>query len=211
MLVRFFTRRGWLFEREREREVWQIKAQCVDENGKLVGALFPNNINELSSKRSKKCFSMAKGEQLGCRVTRILKENLFPEPEGVTFVRENNVWVPLELKYRSLGINEALRIYHKDGDDHLSINLKKKTKQDFRNRLWNFGYELNNSNLFRLSLKRRIKLICGYLVLEQILVKMGDVEFVKKYSLKGKLNCVFRNIFWLPSIVIANWYYGKVL
>ena len=189
-----------------EAKYWQMKAQCVDRNGDITGTLFPVDINKLPAKDARKSFSLAKGGQTGCRVTAIMKENLFPEPDGVTFVQENIPWVPLERKYKPWGINDPVRIYHKEGNDHLSGKSKKITKQDFRNKIWNAAHMLNNYRTYDLSFKKRMEMILRYRAYIHILKRYKDHEFVKKNRLKRPTNNVISMAVGIPSITIAKVY-----
>lgn len=201
----------WLSIPEKQREeYWQIKAQCVDQNGNITGSLFPNNINSFDKETARRYFSLAKGEQIGCRVAKIMKKNLFPEPRGVTFVTENIRWVPLEKQYRSYGINDVVRVYHREGDDHLTAKKKKKSKQDLKNSLWNLAYQLNDANTFDLHWLKRVKLIFKYCVLKKLLSKSGDKIFVQENDLSGIFNGFWKRLLWGPSVVIARVYGAKM-
>ena len=192
--------------KDKRNEYWQMKARLVDGNNREVSALFPDNINDLSKEQARKYFSLAKGDQIGCRVLSIMKKNLFPEPDGVTFVTENVRWLPLENKFRSWGIDKAVSIVHRESDDglnHLSYKTKKKTKQDLRNSFWNLMYQLNDADIFDLKFFRRIKFICKYCVIKRLLIKLNDKKFVQKFNLKGVFNHFWEVLFWFPSFAIA--------
>lgn len=205
---------AWMSIPEEERsEYWQMKALLVSGDGQRISPIFPNNVNSLPKEKARKCFSLAKGDQIGCRSLNIMKENLFPEPDGVTFVTENTRWVPLEYKYRSWGINKAMGIVHRekgDGLNHLSYRSKKKTKQDLRNSLWNTMYQLNNAKIFDLRGSRRIKTIFKYCILRCLLIRTKDREFVNNNSLKGVYNEFWVRLLWCPSIIIARIYSVKM-
>ena len=133
-------------------------------------------------------------------------EEVFPEPDGVTFVQENIPWVPLERKYKPWGINDPVRIYHKEGNDHLSGKSKKITKQDFRNKIWNAAHMLNNYRTYDLSFKKRMEMILRYRAYIHILKRYKDHEFVKKNRLKRPTNNVISMAVGIPSITIAKVY-----
>jgi len=196
--------------KEQRKDCWQIKAQCVDENGKITGTLFPDNVNTQWDKNTWKSFSMSRGEQIGCRVAKIMKDNLFPEPEGVTFVTEGVKWIPLERKYRSWGINDVVRIYHTEGDNHLSKGSSKKTEQDLRNSLWNITFHLNNNKVFMIKRIKRLKFIGKYCVLVRLLVYCGNEKFVCKNKLAGQYNNFWKGLFVLPAAIIAKLYFSKL-
>lgn len=195
----------WMSIPKNERdEYWQIKAQCRDQNVKMTAKLFPDNINEMPKDKARKYFSMAGGEQIGCRVSEVMKKNLFPEPEGISFVAESAVWIPLERKYKSWGINNVVRIYHKESNDRLAGNWRKNDKQKIRNNLWSKAYVLNNAQKYGFSFRQYIKNIIKYCVFSCLLMRKGDKEFVRKNKLKGSANNFWRMVFWLPATLYAT-------
>ena len=136
---------------EKRERYWQIKAQCIDETGKIAGQEFPKDVNERKADDVRRLFSFAKGEQIGCYVTSILKENRFLECEGVTYTSELALFIPMEQKYLSWGINDVVRIYHTEGDDHINNSInhgKKRTIQSCRNSLWNAMININDPESF---------------------------------------------------------------
>lgn len=178
--------RTWMsIPEERKPLYWQIKAQCVDLQGQITGTLFPENINVMPPDKAWEFFSIAKGEQIGFRRAIIMKENLFPEPEGVTLVAETVVWVPLERKYLSWGTNEVVRVYHTEGDEHYT--KPKMTPQFFRNTLWNDAYFLNHRKTYIRTLREYIFKMIRYSVMAHMLNKT-DREFVEANHLTGTLN-----------------------
>lgn len=192
--------KAWMsIPKDKKKDYWQIKAQCVDQNGKMVAKPFPDNINRLSKEKARSFFSMASGEQIGCRVTKVMKDNLFPEPDGITFVVESAVWIPLERQYRSWGINDMVRVYHKEGGDHLAGGWRKKDRQNLKNNLWSVVYMLNCPEKFGFSFFQHIKMIIKYCVFSQLLSKRGDKEFIYGNRIKGFFNNFWKIILWLPS------------
>ena len=130
------------------------------------------------------------------------------QPEDVTFVAEGTRWVPLEHKYCSWAINDAVRVYHTEGDDHLSRGPKMRKKQNIRNYLWNEVYKLNNQDVFELGFKRRMITTCKAVIFSEILSRYyKDYEFLKKNELKGFRNKAFARLVWLPSFIVAKKYY----
>lgn len=195
---------AWLsIPNSKRKEYWQIKAQCVDQNGKITAKLFPANINNLPNNKARKHFSMAGGEQIGCRVARVMKENLFPEPEGISFVAEGVVWIPLEYKYKSWGINKVARIYHREGSDRLAGSWKKESKQKKRDNLWSRAYMLNNKKKYGFSFPHYIKVMMKYCVISILLLKTGDREFVQQNKVNGFTNNFWKVILWTPSLLFV--------
>lgn len=191
-------------------DYWQIKAQCIDLNGNITGTLFPKGINEMESDIARRFFSIAKGEQIGCRVAKVLKDNGFPEPQRVKYVSENVLWIPMENKYKLWGINDVVRIYHTEGNDHLSgsLNREKKTIQNCKDSLWNSSYQINNSDIFITSLIQYVKVMLRYCTMFQI-VKEADEEFVRMYSLVSKKANLIKFIFNFPSYIVSILYRKK--
>lgn len=90
-----------------------VKCNCLDQYGNLIGDYFPaspfvSDMFELNFKYK------IKGEKWGFIKTDILKE--FPFPEEVKFVPEGLIWYKISAKYKSIFINECLRIYHVDNN-----------------------------------------------------------------------------------------------
>ena len=191
------------------KECGQIKAQCKNQNGIITGAVFPEGINEWPIEKARKHFSLSAGEQHGCRSAAIMKSNLFPEPDGVTFVTENIIWVPMEQKYRSWGLNDVVRIYHTEGDDHISTSLnatrRKVTLQDCRNTYWNVTYMANHAEIFVPDFYAYIKRIVRSCEMAHIL-RVTDRGFLEKNKLEGGRNCFWKTVLWLPAGILAAIY-----
>ena len=79
----------------------EIVAQSMDEQGARVGEPFPKDINRMPWDKARRACYKSGGEHVGCFVTNVMKENLFPEPEGVTFMTENILWRKLDGNYCS--------------------------------------------------------------------------------------------------------------
>lgn len=190
----------------------EIVAQCKDDWGR-VGHPFPDNINELPWDEARKCCYRTGGEHVACFVTDVMKHNLFPEPEGVTFMTENILWRKLDRKYCSYYINDMLRIYHQDGNDHLSPGLNdvrhKKTIQNCKNALWESTQFLNDWEIYKDG-KNYKKIMLRYCIMNHILCKDAEQnEFRKACRLQGiKNKCIFY-LAWLPTGVAAKLYQKK--
>ena len=194
--------------KEIRTEFWQIKALCVDEKGNLSGNRFPENINIFSHNEANKYFSGGEGEQLGCRLTSILKDNKFPEPPDIKFVNEVILWLPLEMKYRSWGTNDIVRIYHTEGNDHLTGGKGQKSIQSCLNALWNSAYELNHASVYIKSKKRHASILLRYCIMEQIL-RIKKKDFSKDFKIKNIKDNIGRILLMAPSIIGAYVYINK--
>lgn len=131
------------------KEYFEIKARCVNQNGIVVGPEFPENINLWKWSEIKSYYEKIHTENVGFRVMKILKENPWPEPKGVTFVGEDFLWKKLRSKYKTYLSNDIVQIYHTDGIDHLDFGLtKKRNLQQCKNVYWKASYILNNYKLY---------------------------------------------------------------
>lgn len=188
----------------------EIVGLCMDQNGELIGARFPDNINELPWKDAIKACEKTGGEHIGCDVTQIRKENLFPEPDGVTFMTENILWYRLFSMYKSYFINDIVRIYHMEGNNHLSTALdgpmKKKNLQSCRNALWMSWYTLSDWEIYGIK-GGYLKEMLRYCIMKNILKRKKD-DFCNKFVLVGLKNKVTYVVLWLPGI-IASYIYEK--
>jgi len=124
-------------------EYFQISSRCMDENGQ-AGTEFPDNINTLEMKEAYAVYNKHKVENLLANRADIMKANPWPEPEDITFVGEDVIWLELEQKYRTWFINDILRVYHTEGTDHVFSSSKKKDLQYIKNCLWTLSYHLNH-------------------------------------------------------------------
>ena len=188
----------------------EIVAQCMDENGNRVGETFPENINKLPRNEARRiCYSI-KAEHIGCSVTSVMKENLFPEPEGVTFLTEDMLWLKLDRKYSSYYVNDMVRIYHMELGDHLSGGLcetsKKKTLQNVQNSYWESCATLNEWHIYK-KRSSYISTVVRYLIMKHLL-KMSSSNFKKKYRLSRTSDKLVSIILWIPTYPLA-WLYKK--
>lgn len=180
-------------------EYWQMKALCISEKGELCSEQFPSNINELNTDVAFNFFSVSSGEQIGCRKAAILKENMFPEPEYVKFVNEYYLWAKLEKQYKSWGINIPVRIYHTEGDDHIS-NIHKKNIQNCINGYWNSYYFIENKNIYCKSKAEYLIYMLRYNILK-IILKKNNKKVIDLYFIRNSKDILVSRLLYLPSIV----------
>lgn len=196
---------------EKSEEYREIVGLCEDEKGNLCGNKFPSNINDLKWKDAHIECIKTNGEHLGCSITKIRKENLFPEPKGVTFYNENILWAKLAEKYKSYFINKIVRIYHTEGDDHLNTVLDKtkkiKTMQQCRNGLWECSYMLNNWATYK-NYVSFLPTVIRYSLMGQMLRK-NDKDFCDKNRIIGINNMLIYYLTLLPVFIFSFIYRAK--
>lgn len=181
-----------------------VVGQCVDQNNVRVGSRFPENINDVNWEEAVKLCDLTKGEHSTMMVASILKDNLWPEPNGITFVTEDIVWKKLqkEHKYKTYYINDIVRIYHRDTEESYS-NSKIRNIQTVVNGQWNYGYRINNWDIYKKESK--IKAIVIYGVFTEIARSQG-----KQYLSLSKISdIVFLLILKIPIKIIAKYYVQK--
>ncbi len=199
---------AWQSIPEKERAHYrEIVGQCMDEKGIRCGQPFPDNINEMSNKEAHKACASTVGEHFSCSLVSIRKENPFLEPPGVTFYTESLLWAQLDKKYKSYYINDIVRIYHSEGDDHLNTILdktnKKKTLQACRNGLWECSYVLNNWKTYKgWEGEGYLNNLLRYSLMRQILARKKDV-MVDKCKLRGGINNFLYGVFCLPVLIFS--------
>jgi glycosyltransferase involved in cell wall biosynthesis len=108
---------AWLQIPESERaDFVGVTGLCVDESNLTIGGRFPED-RFVSDTLETQCKYRIKGEKWGFQRRDVLLEFPFPEPVGIKFIPESVVWGRIARKYRTLYINEPLRVYHRDGSE----------------------------------------------------------------------------------------------
>lgn len=188
---------------EDNSEYREVVALCIDQNGHQIGASFPSDINEKSWKEAVVLCDNTQGEHVACYRTEIMKENPWPEPEGITFVTEDIVWKSLEKKYKSYFINDLVRIYHMDTEE--SYSNSKKSLQKCRNIQWNIGYMLNHWNIYKSAKYNKIQLLLQFSVFTRIL----KVCNIPVYNLDDLINRFFIAAISPVTMLVARTYIKK--
>ncbi len=199
---------AWQTIPEQDKDKYfRVAALCVTEKG-IKGQLFPENINSLPIKKAAIQYERHLTEIFHADKTSVLKENPWPEPEGITFVTESIIWFKLLREYRVLCINEFLRVYHTEGDDHVFVNGKAKSTQYIKNIVWSYAYFLNNWKERKTHLKNYSNMISIYCVLSKVLKKRGETlrDDMRLNHLREKLLAI---ILFIPSSIIAIKYNNR--
>ena len=125
---------------------------------------------------------------------------------------ENILWRKLDQTYCAYYINDMLRIYHQEGNDHLSSGLSaghKKTIQNCKNALWESTQFLNDWKIYQDG-GSYAKELLRYCIMNHILRQDATQrKFRKGCALKGiKNKCLFY-LMWFPSIPATKLYQKK--
>lgn len=186
-------------------EYMGIKARCKNQTLEKKSDKFPDGINEMPSDKQNKCLHRIQGDKHGCRVTKIMKENPWPEPDGITFVTENILWKRLEKQYKYYFINDIVLINHMDAEESYTRS-KVRNLQYCINQQWNFGYRLNDWKIYRGLEESWIKVLAQYCVFTSILKKCDCFHYLKLKKNIDKAGVIFLKI---PSLIVARKYIQK--
>lgn len=125
---------------------------------------------------------------------------------------ENILWRKLDQTYCAYYINDMLRIYHQEGNDHLSSGLSaghKKTIQNCKNALWESTQFLNDWKIYQDG-GGYAKELLRYCIMNHILRQDATQQkFRKGCALKGVKNKCLFYLMWFPSIPAAKLYQKK--
>ena len=163
----------------------EVKGLCVDQNGSRVGGLFPSDINDYPMPIRCKTERECRGEHIGFRRTAILKENPWPEPEGITFVTEGVIWEKLHNLYETYYINDMVRVYHTDTEVSYTHAGKKRSLQQVKNNAWNVCYMLNHKEIFNYGKKWFFKNCLQYSIYKRIIQFSKEKIPIKMNNIRG--------------------------
>lgn len=196
---------AWKSIPKKDREkFWAVIGQCKDQFGKRIAKEFPININSLTPKKSRRIRDKLNGENVSFVRTDIRRKFIMPEPKEVSYVSENIVWQRAENIYKTLFINNIIRIYYTDTPDSLAhVVLKEKDIQNCKNSMWNACYYLNNWDYYKLGVYQYFRKIIVYKVYKYVLELKGvDVSFCENIcGLKNKVFCI---LFSIPAYFCAK-------
>ena len=193
---------------EEKEKCFEVRACCMNQNGERVGDLFPSKGKMSIEEWNKQCRKMS-FENIAMRITQIMKDNLFPEPEGVKFVPEFLLWKKLEKSYLSYYVNDIVRVYHlepNDGiDDHLARN-RNLSIRDVESVCWKSSYIINNWSVYNyhFGIKGYFDTILRFCMYAHVLKKNG-VDW-KKYNFNKSFPKVLRVMLWWPTLPLQYVY-----
>lgn len=182
-------------------EYFEVCCPCVDQNGKLVGNYFPDNINSMPWSESRKIFYNPKTERHNMVSAAIMKAHPMPEPEGISLVKENLLWGKLKLEYKTYYINNALRIYHQEDVDSYTRG-NKYTIQGIKNSRWMIEYYLNHWEDYEFTAKQHIVWLKKYSVFSAMLRRLQR-KSRRELSLEKKVDKLIYIIAYIPATAIA--------
>jgi glycosyltransferase involved in cell wall biosynthesis len=104
-------------------DYFSVCGLCVDQNGVLIGDMFPSDIFDSNSLEVIHKYRIG-GEKWGFARTDILRK--FPFPEDVSgYVPEGLVWSRISRYYKTRFVNDCLRIYYLNSENSVVDNSYK--------------------------------------------------------------------------------------
>lgn len=191
----------------KKQSIFEVKFRCKNQNGEAISKELNSKINMMPKQKQMHLISKC-GEMIGIRKTVILKNNLFPEPNGITFVMENILWDYLKATYDSWYSNSIIRIYHTETDQKLT-SVKRKNGQHCKNRCWNYCYLLNNSNIYQRETKNRVKCVFIYSMFKSLVKKTNTAENGISLKLTKRVDRLLEYLIKPLAIIASKIYYKK--
>ena len=183
---------------------WCITGHSADQNGKIIGRLWPERINEKRGRRQhKEIIKYKGGEKSCCRKTEVLRQNRFPKYPDTKFVPEDIVWEKINKQYDQYCVNETFRIYHTDSADSL-ISGKQFSEVRKISYYYYYLFYVNEcqDQFFYNRISRRAFLDVSRLA---ILTRRGYRKVMGE--LKGPWRKVLVSIFWPAMFIFDKLYY----
>ena len=201
--------KAWDSINEKEKSLYrEVCARCADEKGIEDGPMFPSDINLLSWKKAYKASNKISGEHFGFWRGDTLKDNPWPEPEGITLVNEEVVWNKLSKTYRSYFINDVVLIIHRENNASYTRS-KKVSLQTIKNGCWNMAHAINNWKTNAKPKISHLKAMVLYITFKQVLNRnKTDTKWIKLNHFVDKFVSILLWVFVLP---ISIYYQRKKL
>lgn len=90
-----------------------VTGLCVDQDGQLVGARFPQDPLDCSAAELEYRYKV-RGEKWGFLRLDVLRQFPYPEDVEGNFIPESYIWCQVSQEYKTRHVNEVLRIYWMD-------------------------------------------------------------------------------------------------
>ncbi len=130
-----------IWTKYRNNDVSGITVLCKYEDGEIVGEKFPDN--GISSYKNIVYEHKIGGEKWGCIRVDLLKKYRFPTHFDVKNFPEMYLWAQIGFNYKTVFINEALRMYYQDAGNQGTHQRDESFEQmDMKNfyTLWEINY-----------------------------------------------------------------------
>lgn len=198
---------------ERFDEIWNeyknedisgITCLCQNEDGSIVGDKFPVDGIGISDYENIIYKHKIKGEKWGCVRIDVLKKHRFPTQFDVKYFPDTIIWAPIGFNYKTVYVNEPLRVYFQDAGNQIT-KVKKASLEDMRMQnfftLWRINYVFPKINKY-ISSKEYVRMFVflwqtafkGKIPVSQVIQKLEKTKskivalvlLVPSYFLKKK-------------------------
>ena len=176
-----------------------VTSLCEDQDGKLVGDPFPQDIMDSDSLELRYRYKV-QGEKWGFHRTDILCRYPFPEDLKQTYVPEDIIWNKIARKYKTRFVNEKLRIYWIEGAS--LVHNQDPGKNAVGGRLQHCEALNNDIKFFRYA---PMRLLLSALHYSRFSFHSGT----KMYAQSGALKNNVAKILWLVMLPIGYLVYLK--
>jgi len=151
------------WEKYRSDDIAGVSCLCVDQHGDIVGDRYPtspylsNYIDTLYNEH-------ISGEKWGFMRTDLMKQYLLPEDID-TYISEGLMWIRMGKDYKTIHINEPLRIYYMDQPEHSSLSSVNTSKIKYPRGTRYYTLEMINEfkQLIKGNLRLKLKLYINYI------------------------------------------------
>lgn len=128
-----------------------VTALCQDQNGRLVGTLFPMSPLDCSAAELEYVHQVS-GEKWGFLRLDVLRQFPFPEAAG-NFVPESYLWAQVSTRYKTRHINEQLRVWWMDAPSLVHGPSDPATNADGHRLMYQMVLNLESHYAFRAPIK----------------------------------------------------------
>lgn len=204
--------KAWMqIPEEKRQEYREVCCLVQDEYGHQIGPKFPEHINNLSHLAA---LAVVMKPEYSCEHanmsrTILLKENLFPEPEGVSNYQECIIWWKLSKHYKSYFFNDIAKRYYTSSSDSITNDDKKGI--NYMNSIgsyFTYLYYLNHWDDYFFDFKERCRIVIFYNIYKDILQsrrRLPSYAWTNE-NLHGIINNVLNICLWLPSKMFKRFY-----
>jgi glycosyltransferase involved in cell wall biosynthesis len=200
---------AWMQIPEEKRvEYREVVGLCQDEKGVQLGVPFPLELNNMPKEEATAILQnpIYSAEHANMSRTILLKDNLFPEPEGVASYFDSIIWWKLAKSYKSYFINDIIKRYYTQSTDSITNTNKKGISVSANlGSLWSYKYYLNHWDEFDFPFKTRLRCAVYYHICSYMLKKAGRYPTYDwaKEPLTGLFNHTIVPVLLVPSYIIA--------
>jgi glycosyltransferase involved in cell wall biosynthesis len=177
-----------------------IKCFCKDQNGNIIGNLFPKDILIERFFTLFEKYIYGPKEKFGCTRTEILRENKF-DIEG-NQDSESFLWFDIGLKYKTIFINDVLRTYYIEPENENA--LTKSSRKRFSKNTYNFYLKFLNYYIKEIPKARILKIRFHFALVFYSYINNYRL-FMTLSEVKRTQSKILLFLFALPAFVLSRY------